>query len=795
MKTQTHTPMIQQYLKIKAEYNHLLLFYRMGDFYELFFDDAIAASELLDITLTARGQSHGKPIPMAGVPYHAVEPYLAKLVAKGQSIAICEQIGDPATSKGPVDRKVVRIITPGTLTDEALLQEAQDNLIVAILEKQNTFSLSILDLTSGRFHCTLLTDKLSLNSELERLKPAEILRPDEFDEKNYFEKTNAIKILKTYFKESDLETIIKQPLLIQVCGGLLKYIQETQKIALPHLQPPKIKSAQAYLALDTQTQRNLELTKNLQGSEGKTLFAVLNKTKTPMGARLLKRWLHHPIRNQPLLNARLDAVSCLKDNVLYHDLEKAFKYIGDIERIITRIALLSARPRDLTRLKSSLSALPTLHKTLKPYQEASLLLKTRLTQIPLFSSLLNTLEKAIIENPPMLIREGGVLKKGFNQELDTLKQLSENADQFLIDLELKEKKDTNLSTLKVGYNKIHGFFIELSRSQAERAPKHFIRRQTLKNAERFITPELKQFEDKVLSAKERALKLEKKLYEDLLKSLHPEIQKLQLAAQAISELDVLSCFAKQAATLHWTKPTLLETPSLMIENGRHPVIEAFQEDAFVPNDLTLNQDKRLLIITGPNMGGKSTFMRQNALIILLAHIGSFVPASNAKIGAFDKLFTRIGASDDLASGRSTFMVEMTETAYILNNATSNSFVLMDEVGRGTSTSDGLALAFSIAEHLVEKNKALTLFATHYFELTELPKKLKMCDNCHVRVMEHEGKLVFLHKIAKGPASRSYGLHVAELAGIPKAVVEKAKEKLEGLQSPQRFAPFEGGRAP
>lgn len=789
--------MMQQYLSIKENHPNHLLFYRMGDFYELFFEDAKKASELLDITLTARGNSNGNPIPMAGVPYHAAEGYIAKLVKLGEIIAICEQIGDPNTSKGPVERQVVRIITPGTLTDEALLEECLDNLLVAIATEKDHYGLACLDLSSGRFHITEMPNREILTHELERLKPAEILIDETHSSFSYclpnrvqkrsrldFDLNSATRVLTQHFKTQDLTGFGCQlyPLGVSAAGALLQYVKETQKTHLLHIRSLSIESHDDSLQLDAHTRRNLELTQNMQGGRNNTLFSILDTTKTPMGSRALARWLHRPLKTRVILNERLSAITALMSCQSYFKLQEVLKPVGDVERILTRVALLSARPFDLVRLRRALGCLPSLQNQLSFFSDPLLF---RLAQnIQTFPNLFTLLDNAIEENPSSQIRDGGVIKIGFDAELDELRQLSNHANDYLAKLEVQERQKTGLSTLKVGYNRVHGFYIEISRLQAQQAPKDYIRRQTLKNAERFITPELKAFEDKVLSSRERALAREKYLYEHLMLQLQNELGSLQTTAEAIAELDVLVCLAERSDTLRWHRPELLafETTECTFESGRHPVVEQVLKTPFVPNHISLNVNRRMLMITGPNMGGKSTYMRQTALIVLLAHIGSFVPAKYAKIGGFDKIFTRIGAQDDLSSGRSTFMVEMTETAHILNNATEKSLILMDEIGRGTSTFDGLSLAWAIASHLSSTTKALTLFATHYFEMTELPKLFPTIANVHLGAMEYGETLVFLYTVEEGAANRSYGLQVAQLAGVPQEVILKAREKLAELET-------------
>ena len=793
-----HTPMIQQYLGIKAQHPHELLFYRMGDFYELFFDDAIRAAKLLDITLTARGQAAGKPIPMAGVPYHAAENYIARLVKMGETIAICEQIGDPATSKGPVERKVCRIITPGTLTDEAFLDERQENLIACIMPYKHKYGMAVLELSTGRFVISELNDEQALQTEIARLNPAELIIPEacklEFLENLNscaiktrpildFDYTAAHAVLCAQFKVQDLTGFgIKDlQLAISAAGCLLSYVQQTQRAALPHLQAICLENNQDSIQIDAQSRRNLELCSNLLGNQKHTLLNIIDHTATAMGSRLLKRWLGRPIRDQQLLQHRHQVVKLFKEHQSYLRLSEMLKNIGDVERILSRIALLSARPRDLIKLRQALEQLPEVKKLLYVFEYNQLIhnLKHQIHELPETCSLL---QKAIVETPPLLIRDGGVIATGYDRELDLLRSLHTDADSFLLKLEQQERANTGLSTLKVGYNRVHGYYIEISRAQAKNLPAHFQRRQTLKNVERYITPELKTFEDQVLSSRDRALSREKYLYEELLQTLKLNIKELQSTANALATIDVLQNFAQRADDLNYNCPELSTIPGIEIKAGRHPVVEHLQKSPFVPNDCILNQYNSMYIITGPNMGGKSTYMRQNALIVLLAHIGSFVPASFAKIGPIDQIFTRIGAADDLAGGKSTFMVEMTEAANILHNSTAHSLVLMDEVGRGTSTFDGLALAWAIAEHLTTHNQAYTLFATHYFEMSKLPELLPTVANIHFDAIEQNDNLVFMHKAKPGPASKSFGLQVAKLAGIPAKVILAAQNKLRALEA-------------
>ncbi|MGR1215511.1 DNA mismatch repair protein MutS [Metapseudomonas otitidis] len=790
-----HTPMMQQYWKLKNQHPDQLMFYRMGDFYEIFYEDAKKAAKLLDITLTARGQSAGKAIPMAGIPFHSVEGYLAKLVKLGESVVICEQIGDPATSKGPVERQVVRIITPGTVSDEALLDERRDNLLGAVLGDERLFGLAVLDITSGRFAVQEIKGWENLLAELERLNPAELLIPDDWPqglpaEKRRgvrrrapwdFDRDSAKKSLCQQFGVQDLKGYGCENLTLAIgaAGCLLAYAKETQRTALPHLRSLRHDRLDDTVILDGASRRNLELDVNLSGGRDNTLQSVVDRCQTAMGSRLLGRWLNRPLRDRAVLEARQDSITALLDGYRYEGLQPQLKEIGDVERILARIGLRNARPRDLARLRDALTALPALQDAMSGLDIPHL--QTLAGSIRTYPELADLLMRAIIDNPPAVIRDGGVIKTGYDAELDELQALSENAGQYLMDLEAREKARTGLPNLKVGYNRIHGYYIELPRVQAEQAPADYIRRQTLKGAERFITPELKAFEDKALSAKSRALAREKMLYEALLELLIEQLAPLQDTAAALAELDVLSNLAERALNLDLNRPRFVDEPCLRITQGRHPVVEQVLETPFVANDLTLDDSTRMLIITGPNMGGKSTYMRQTALIVLLAHIGSFVPAARCELSMVDRIFTRIGSSDDLAGGRSTFMVEMSETANILHNATDRSLVLMDEVGRGTSTFDGLSLAWAAAEHLA-KLRAYTLFATHYFELTVLPESEPVVANVHLNATEHNERIVFLHHVLPGPASQSYGLAVAQLAGVPGGVIQRAREHLARLET-------------
>lgn len=790
-----HTPMMQQYLRLKAENPDILLFYRMGDFYELFYDDAKRASELLDISLTKRGASAGEPIPMAGVPFHAVEGYLAKLVQMGESVAICEQIGDPATSKGPVERKVVRIVTPGTVTDEALLSERIDNLIAAIYHHNGRFGYATMDITSGRFQLSEPQTEEEMAAELQRTSPRELLFPEDFSPVHLmasrqgnrrrpiweFELDTAKQQLNQQFGTRDLVGFGVEQAKLGLCaaGCLIQYVKDTQRTALPHIRSLTWDRQDQSVILDAATRRNLELTHNLAGGTDNTLAEVLDHCATPMGSRMLKRWIHQPMRDNATLNQRLDAITELKETALYGELHPVLKQIGDIERILARLALRSARPRDLARLRHAMQQLPELHSVMSELKQPHL---TELrTHAEPMDELCDLLERAIKENPPVVIRDGGVIADGYSAELDEWRDLANGATEFLERLEAEERDRHGIDTLKVGYNNVHGFYIQVSRGQSHLVPPHYVRRQTLKNAERYIIEELKQHEDKVLNSKSRALALEKQLWEELFDLLLPHLEQLQQLAASVAQLDVLQNLAERAENLEYCRPTLVQEAGIHIQGGRHPVVERVMNEPFIANPIELNPQRRMLIITGPNMGGKSTYMRQTALIALMAHIGSYVPAESASIGPLDRIFTRIGASDDLASGRSTFMVEMTETANILHNATRNSLVLMDEIGRGTSTYDGLSLAWASAEWLAKEIGAMTLFATHYFELTELPNVLPHLANVHLDAVEHGDSIAFMHAVQEGAASKSYGLAVAGLAGVPKPVIKNARAKLQQLE--------------
>ena len=788
-----HTPMMQQYLNIKAEYPDMLLFYRMGDFFELFYEDAKRAAKLLDLTLTSRHKNLGEKIPMAGVPVHASENYLAKLLHKGESVAICDQIGDPAASKGLVERKVTRVVTPGTVTEEELLQRSRENYLLAVHPSGQTVGLAYLDLSSGRFVLQTCNSMQELRSEIERIQSAEILLAEDaqinINEKFslmhlpvwHFEYVSAATALCKQFGTRDLDGYGCQnhSSAIAAAGAVLQYVKDTQKSALPHIDALQVHNNDEYLLIDTVSRNNLEIEKSTQGDSKHSLVGVLDKTACAMGARHLRAWLNQPTRIQSILLKRHAAITELIDANDYDGLHDLLSNINDIERIRSRIALKTVQPRDLDALRKTIAIIPSVQQELERYNCELLIESSNL--LNRHENLASILASALTDEPPALIRDGGVIKTGYDEELDQLRDLSSNANQFLIELEQREKTVTQISSLKVAYNRIHGYYIEISHNQADQAPAHYTRKQTLKNTERYITPELKKFEDKVLSAKERALKREKFLYEQLIDTLLNELNTIQRCTQGLAQLDVLNTLAERAKTLNYVQPTFTNETCINIKQGRHPVIEQVQGEPFTANDVALDKQRKILLITGPNMGGKSTYMRQIALIIWLAYTGSFVPAETATLGPIDAIYTRIGASDDLTSGCSTFMVEMTEAANILHNASSKSLVLMDEIGRGTSTYDGLSLAWSFAEHLSTVNQSYTLFATHYFELTQLPEYYDNIHNVHIDAIEHNDRIIFLHAVKKGAANQSYGLQVAQLAGIPKSVIASAKSKLKQLE--------------
>lgn len=789
---ENHTPMIQQYLVIKADHPDKLLFYRMGDFYELFMDDAEKAARLLDLTLTSRGNSNGQRIPMAGVPVHAAENYLGRLVKSGQSIAVCEQVSDPATSKGLVKREVVRIVTPGTITDENLLDQKRDNHICAIYTQNESIGLASLELGSGDFLLQIFSSTDELLAEIERLHPAEIItqeystlplgqRQSLTQPEWIFEFDSSYRLLTEQFGTKDLAGFGCEDFPIAICaaGALLQYVKDTQRKALPHITSLRMQRHDEYIVVDAISRKNLEIDQSIDGGNKHCLTGVLDHTKTAMGARCLRRWLGQPCLDIGELKLRYQAIDDFIQTKTFPEVQTHLKAIADIERIRARIAIQTARPRDLTALRDSLEELPNIQTLLNCFSEGRIHALNNQLETP---QALNTLlTSSLMDEPSAFVKDGGVIANGYDSELDELRTLHTNADDFLLQLEQREQQETGISTLKVAYNRVHGYYIEVSKLQASKIPDRYTRRQTLKNVERYITPELKQFEDKVLSAKDRALTREKYLYEKILAQLLDYLLPLQSIASALAQLDVLACYAYVALEFNYAQPELTDETGLYIQQGRHPVVEQIQSTPFIANDITLNPQSRLLLITGPNMGGKSTFMRQTALIVIMAFAGCYVPAESARLGSIDRIFTRVGASDDLSTGRSTFMVEMTEAANILNNATEKSLVLMDEIGRGTSTFDGLSLAWGCAEHLLQKNRSLTTFATHYFELTSLANELDGAVNIHIDAIEHDDEIVFLHSVKPGPANQSYGLQVAKLAGVPRSIINNAKKRLALLE--------------
>ena len=788
---------MQQYLSIKSEFPDTLLLFRMGDFYEVFYEDARRAAKLLDITLTTRGESAGAPVQMAGVPYHALDNYLARLVRLGESVAICEQVSEPTPGKGLVERKVVRVVTPGTITEEALLESRQDNLLAALAGSGTNLALAWLDLASGRFKLRPLGSMEEVEAQLERLQPAELLIEEGLDLP--FVNTQCIRhrppwkfdhkqcatLLCEQFETSDLSGfgLEGQDTAVSAAGVLLDYVQETQRTTLPHLRGVQLERSAEFLHLDAISRRNLEISSSLGGGKEASLIGIMDSSVTAMGGRLLRRWIGNPVRNRETMARRHGAIGALLSGQDYELLRELLRTVGDVERILSRVALATARPRDLTTLRQAFSVLPQLTAILEGREDDEL--QPLIGTLPRFPDLHDLLLRAIIEEPPVLIRDGGVIADAYDRQLDELRNLSQNAHEFLVQYEQSQREQTGISSLKVGYNRVHGYFIEVTNTHQHLVPAFYTRKQTLKAAERYITEELKTFEDQVLSSRDRALAREKYCYAELLKILLEQLAPLQEMATTVARLDVLCAFAERAERLDLVSPQMSEDDGLEIIGGRHLVVEQIQDQPFTPNDIRLDMKTRMLIITGPNMGGKSTYMRQTALIILLAHAGSWVPASSAVIGPIDRIFTRIGAGDDLARGRSTFMVEMSETANILHNASHNSLVLLDEIGRGTSTYDGLALASACAVYLARSIGAYTLFATHYFELTQLADNEESVANVHLQAVEHKDRIIFLHSVRAGPASQSYGLQVAALAGIPASVLKQARGHLALFEKRQR----------
>jgi DNA mismatch repair protein MutS len=787
-----HTPMMQQYLRIKGQYPHVLLFYRMGDFYELFYDDARRASRLINITLTQRGVSAGAPIPMAGVPVVSVEQYLARLVRLGESVAICEQIGDPAASKGPVERKVVRVVTPGTLTDLSLLDAKSDAALAALAaDGKGGIAIAWLVLASGDLRVTRTRRDL-LASELARIGPSELLLGDDATDTPetgaklqrlppwHFDAARGARLLREQLGVATLAAfgIDEEPLLLAAAGALLNYARDTQQGPLTNLIRLQVEHESEFVGLDAVSRRNLELTESLRGDDGPTLFRLLDLNVTGMGSRRLRHWLHHPQRDATVARRRHAFIGAVIEQDLAERIEASLRQVPDLDRIAARIALGSVRPRELAALRDAAPQLAALGALLQAIDTPDAALWQNAVLLP--APIADALARALLAEPAALLRDGDVINNGFDTELDELRSLRDNVGQFLLDLEARERARTGIANLRVEYNRVHGFFIEVTHGQAAKVPDDYRRRQTLKNAERYITPELKSFEDRALSSQERARARERQLYEALLARLQAHVAALLASADAVASVDALAALARHAQRARWVAPEFSDAPGIELRAARHPVVEAQLED-YVANDCTLRPGRRLLVITGPNMGGKSTYMRSIALIALLAYCGSFVPADSAKLGPIDRILTRIGAADDLARGASTFMVEMTEAAAILNRATESSLVLMDEIGRGTSTFDGMALAAAIARALVEANRCWTLFATHYFELTQLALTLPEVANVHVAAAQARGKVVFLHEVREGPASQSYGLAVAQLAGVAPEVVRRARALLTKLE--------------
>ena len=796
-----HTPMMAQYLGIKADFPDTLVFYRMGDFYELFFDDARKANRLLDITLTTRGQSAGQPVVMAGVPVHSVENYLARLIKLGEAVAIAEQVGDVATAKGPVERKVVRVVTPGTITDSELLDDRVDTLLCAVTKIRATWGLAWLGIASGQLGITECGEK-ELAGWLARLDPAELLMPQGDLAATLPAAITQHRAARTQRPDWQFDTALGQrklcallkvaslqgfnaqdlPVAQAAAAALLSFAEHTQGQALAHVATLEVARASALIDLPPATHRNLELTQTLRGEPAPTLLSLIDSCKTGMGSRLLRHWLTHPQRDRAAATARHDAIAALQDHG-FEALRESLRHISDVERITARLSLRQVRPRELSGLRTTLAALPVLRATLPDLSTALLDSLAAALQPP--PELHALLQAAIADEPAVLLRDGGVIAPGFDADLDELRGISQNCDAFLIDLEVRERARSGINNLRVQFNRVHGFYIEVTAGQLDKVPTDYQRRQTLKNAERFITPELKAFEDKALSAQDRALAREKCLFEQVLDQLQAHLAPLGALARALAGLDGLAALAERAATLGWCRPRFVPQPCIEIVAGRHPVVQARLMETggpdFIANDCRLDARTRLLVITGPNMGGKSTYMRQVALIVLLASMGAFVPAAACTLGPIDAIHTRIGAADDLVNAQSTFMLEMTEAAAIVHAATEHSLVLMDEIGRGTSTFDGLALAGAIASQLHDRNKAFTLFATHYFELTELPAKARHAINMHVSATESGTDIVFLHEIQPGPASRSYGIQVAKLAGMPSPVLHHARHALAALE--------------
>ncbi len=793
-KSSGHTPMMKQYLEIKEEYPDKILFYQMGDFYEMFYEDAEEASKILDITLTSRNQSGGSEIPMAGVPIHSAEQYLERLINLNLSVAICDQVGDPATSKGPVERKVVRVITPGTLIEDTLLDDRKENITASIFALDNSYGIATLEISSGRFvGYEVASQELLLNS-IRQINAAEMivsdnqyLFEDEAAQKQvpswYFDSLRAEKVLCDLFETKFLDAFdcSEFPVATRAAGALILYVQDLHGHQLPHITGIKFKQQSSFLTMDEITRKNLEIEVGHDETSQNSLVHIFDDCKTVMGTRMLRRWFNAPIRDHAELVSRHDAIDWLLECPDLEKIRTLLKSVADIERILARVSMKTARPRDLLGLRNSLETLPEIkqlidHSTVGFIQN----LQGQLASHP---EVLDLLKSSIKDNPANIIRDGGVLRDDYDQELGDLRRMQKESGEHLLLMEAQERQTTGITALRLRYNRVHGYYIEVPRSREGCVPEHYVRRQTIKNAERFVTEELKEFEERILGAKGKALIREKHLYEQILEDLKPYIKTIMQCARALACLDLLGNFAVKAQTLNLCRPKLVDQSLIEIVDGRHPVVEQnlIRKD-FISNSTLLDENTRMQLITGPNMGGKSTYMRQAAIIALLAHTGCFVPAQSVRIGLIDRIFTRIGAADDLASGRSTFMVEMTEMASILRNASQNSLVIVDEIGRGTSTYDGLALAWACAIELAMKIKSLTLFSTHYFELTALEKKLPCLVNVHLDVVEHGDNIVFMYKVKLGSASKSYGLQVARLAGIPEHVIKASNSKLQSMEN-------------
>ena len=794
-----YSPMMQQYMEIKSEYKHCLLMFRLGDFYELFFDDAKTASRELELTLTGRECGLEQRAPMCGVPYHAVDSYIARLVEKGYKVAVCEQVEDPKLTKTIVKREVTRVITPGTLIDTNVLEEGKNNYLMCLYVAKNGYGLAFADVSTGEFVTTSLSvdEESKIIDEMAKYNPAEIItNSDSVSQKAFrvkpalypvwaFNEANAYKALCEHLKAHDLTGfgLEKKSLSICACGALMEYIRDTQKNSLAHIRNIRCYNRDQYMVLDISSRRNLELTETMMEKSKKgSLLGVLDKTKTPMGARLIRKWLEQPLIDIEQIQKRLDAVGELTQDPLFREeLKELLNTVRDIERIMSKIIYKAAGGRDLIYLANSIRYFPDIKNMLGHC--GSSLHKEMTAAFDTLEDVYLLVSSAIVEEPPVSIREGGFIRDGYDSELDKLRQVKSQGHNWLLEMEAREREATGIKNLKIKYNKVFGYCIEITNGNKHLAPERYLRRQTLSNCERYMTPELKEIEEAILGADEKIAELEIKLFEEIRSGLEAQMERIQLTSAVIAAVDVIQSLAEVADKNGYVKPEVNDNGRIDIKNGRHPVVEQALYSSFVPNDTELNlEDKRLSIITGPNMAGKSTYMRQSALIVLMAQIGSFIPAESGSIGIVDRIFTRVGASDDLATGRSTFMVEMSEVANILNNATDKSMIILDEIGRGTSTFDGLSIAWSVLEYIADPGKigAKTLFATHYHELTELEGKIDGVVNYRITVQEEGDDIVFLRKIVRGGADKSYGIHVARLAGLPDEIINRSKQILDLL---------------